>query len=232
VPSGITVQVSPFVGKYLADATGRALYTWGGDLPGDCHDDPQSLCIDSCANVWPAFHDPATVLAADLDPAVIGSVMRSTAPVTTYYGWPLYYYTTDVLNATTGKWSTDGQGKGRVWHLAKLRPSNVVIMKSGATLYLGNGAGMTLYAFDQDQVGDNPVSACTGTCLDAFVPFSVNTVSPVTSLEPGDFRLFVRPDSGEQQLAYKGAPLYRALSDQRSGDRSGTTTTGWTVVAP
>ena len=232
LPPGITIRTSPYVGKYLADATGRALYTWGGDLPGDCRTDPVSRCATGCSPAWPGFYN-AGGLPPEVSSEVIGSIPGPvTSPMTTYYGWPLYYYNQDALDSMTMIWSIRGQGVGRVWHLAKLTPSNVVIMKAGTVLYLGDQLGITLYTYVEDTVGANPVSDCTGTCLDAFPPFTAGTVSAVTSLEPSDFRLFVRPDNGQQQVAYKGAPLYRAVADQKSGDTLGIAVPGFAIVAP
>jgi predicted lipoprotein with Yx(FWY)xxD motif len=91
---------------------------------------------------------------------------------------------------------------------------------------------MTLYTYIEDTVGPNPTSDCTGACLDDFKPFMAETISPVSSLEPSDFRLFVRPDSGEQQVAYKGAPLYLATVDQKSGDQLGASVPGFAIAAP
>ncbi|HVR19315.1 MAG TPA: hypothetical protein VMS65_06460, partial [Polyangiaceae bacterium] len=234
LPPGITVRTSPYVGKYLADATGRALYTWGGDLPGDCRTDPVSRCATGCSPAWPAFNNTGA-LPVEVSEDLVGSIpgpVTSTPISTTYYGWPLYYYAQDMLDTTTMVWSIRGQGVGRVWHLAKLVPSNVVMMKAGTLLYLGDQLGMTLYTYSEDTVGTNPVSDCTGACLDDFAPFTAGTLSPVSSLEPSDFRLFVRADSGEQQVAYKGAPLYRASADQKSGDQLGAAIPGFTVAPP
>ena len=166
LPPGITVRTSPYVGKYLADATGRALYTWGGDLPGDCRTDPVSRCAMGCSPAWPGFNNAGS-LPVEVSEDLVGSIPGPvTSPMSTYYGWPLYYYAQDMLDTTTMVWSIRGQGVGRVWHLAKLVPSNVVMMKAGTLLYLGDQLGMTLYTYSEDTVGTNPVSDCTGACLD------------------------------------------------------------------
>src|SRR6185295_9309013 len=102
-----TLQLSPFVGSYLADATGRALYTTGGDLPGDCNTPPQSLCTAECAVSWLAFDAGGRVLPDGLADAGFGTIQRSDgAYQTTYQGWPLYYYKSDL---TLGQ--VTGQGK-------------------------------------------------------------------------------------------------------------------------
>jgi predicted lipoprotein with Yx(FWY)xxD motif len=66
--------------------------------------------------------------------------------------------------------------------------------------------------------------------LTQYPPFQKNRINAVTSLDPNDLSLFVRPDTGRQQVAYKGAPLYLSAADMRSGDQKGLAM-GWTVAA-
>jgi predicted lipoprotein with Yx(FWY)xxD motif len=54
----------------------------------------------------------------------------------------------------------------------------------------------------------------------------------VSSLEPLDFSVFVHHGAGGLQLAYKGQPLYRAATDQKAGDMTGTAVTGFTAAVP
>ncbi len=103
-----------------------------------------------------------------------------------------------------------------------------------AAKYLADGGGRTLYVSDQDTKGTpttDPVSACTGTCLDQHPLFRRNRISVVSSLEVTDFTVFVQGHN-RQQLAYKGAPLYYAVTDLRSGDQNGANTPGWSVALP
>jgi predicted lipoprotein with Yx(FWY)xxD motif len=227
----ITVQLSPFVGGYLADATGRALYTYGGDLPGDCNTEPQSLCTADCPVSWPPFDAGARVLAPEISDAGFGTIQRADGShQTTYMGWPLYYYKSDL---TAG--SVTGQGKGKVWHVAELSPPSVTIMKAGAIKYLADTAGRTLYVSAADQSGTadtDPVSNCSGACLSTFEGFHDNHLSVVSSLEPPDFSVFLRHGAGGLQLAYKGMPLYRAATDLKSGDMNGTAVAGFTAAVP
>jgi predicted lipoprotein with Yx(FWY)xxD motif len=226
----VTLQLSPFVGNYLADATGRTLYTYGGDLPGDCHTPPVSQCVTDCALTWPPFDAGARVLAAGIDAQGFGSIQRADGTwQTTYRGWPLYYNKTDL---TLGQ--VTGQGKGKTWHIAQLNPPAVVIMKTGTVKYLADANGHTLYVSAADHPGMGnvePVSACSGACLDTFQPFDKTSLSVVTSLNVADFGVFARGAAG-LQVAYKGAPLYRAVTDAKSGDMTGTTVTGFTAALP
>lgn len=227
----ITMQLSPFVGAYLADAAGRALYTFGGDLPGDCNTPPQSLCVADCVVSWPPFDAGARELPDGLSDAGFGTIARGDGTYhTTYMGWPLYYYKSDLLLG-----QMTGQGKGKTWHVAEVRLPSVAIMKTGTIKYLADAAGRTLYVSAADQVGTadaDPVSACAGECLETFEAFHDKNLSVVTSLEQVDFGLFTRHGAGGLQVAYKGMPLYRAATDLKAGDMNGTQVAGFTAALP
>jgi predicted lipoprotein with Yx(FWY)xxD motif len=236
VAPGIAVRTSAFGGEHLTNSDGRPLYFFGTDIPGDCNNDPTPRCSDTCLQSWPVFNDPLT----NVDPAVeenaLGSTLDSAGRrIVTYYGWPLYYYATDTKNPSNMRWTTNGAGVGKVWHLAKVRPPNIVVMRADSTssvFYLANGSGMTLYAYASDTTGAQPVSACVGACLNSFQPLLTNSISAVSTLDTSDLSLFVRSDSGKLQAAYKGAPLYVALADKKPGDRLGVAANVWALVAP
>jgi predicted lipoprotein with Yx(FWY)xxD motif len=76
------------------------------------------------------------------------------------------------------------------------------------------------------------VSACDKDCLVSFTPFRDRHLSVVTSIEEADFSVFARNGSGGLQLAYKGMPLYSAVTDEKSGDMSGLAITGFTAAVP
>jgi len=227
----ITVLTSPFLGPYLADSMGRTLYTFGNDKPGDCNYPPIPDCEADCAIAWPPFDAGKRTLASSLDPAVFGSTARGdgVSQITTYYGWPLYYYRSDTTGGVI-----NGQAKSKTWHIATVTPNNMMIMKDKTNpRYISDGNGRTLYVFAQDTVGtegSDPVSACVGDCLTQYPPFQRNRINAVSSLDPNDLILFVRADTGRQQVAYKGAPLYLSAADMRSGDQKGVAM-GWTVAA-
>jgi predicted lipoprotein with Yx(FWY)xxD motif len=228
----ITLQTSPFVGSYLADGAGRTLYVYGADLPGDCRADnaPKSRCEADCVASWPLFDAGDRVLGPGLVDTGFGSIQRADGfSQTTYFGWPLYYYKTDLLLG-----QMTGQGKGKTWHVAETTPASVVIMKEGAVKYLANGSGHTLYVSAADKPGNggsDPVSTCSGACLDTFERFHQSNPSLVPSLEQQDFSVFLA--SGSQlQLAFKGQPLYLARTDVKAGDTTGTATSGFTAALP
>jgi predicted lipoprotein with Yx(FWY)xxD motif len=227
----ITVLNSPFLGPYLADSAGRTLYTFGNDRPGDCNYSPIPDCEADCAIAWPPFDAGPRTLAPSLNPLVFGSTARNDggSQITTYYGWPLYYYRSDTAGG-----QINGQSKSKTWHVATVTPANMMIMRDKTNpRYIADGAGHTLYVFDQDTagtVGSDPISTCVGDCLIQYPPFQRNRINAVSSLDPNDLSLFVRADTGRQQVAYKGAPLYLSAADMRSGDQKGVAM-GWTVAA-
>jgi predicted lipoprotein with Yx(FWY)xxD motif len=227
----VTVLTSAFLGPYLADSAGRTLYTYGGDQPGDCNYAPISGCERDCLVAWPLFDASARTLAAGLDDRAFGRILRADGSTqTTYFGWPLYYYKPDVAPG-----QLTGQAKAKTWHAATVVPVGIVIMKNATfDKYLADGGGRTLYVFDQDTKGTgsaDPVSVCTGSCSDEHPVFMRSRISVVSSLAPTDFSIFVQGQA-RQQLAYKGAPLYYAAADARSGDQNGATTSGWSVAVP
>lgn len=215
------------IGDYLTDASGRALYVFGADLAGTCEFTPVSSCEGDCVLSWPIFHAEPRVLAAGLDEAAFGSILRADGlPQTTYFGWPLYYYANDAQPG-----DVTGHGSG-VWGLAELILPNVVVRRVGMDRLLADGAGRTLYAFADDTRGTSssaPASACSAACLEAHPPFAPSYVGAISTLEPRDFTSFVRGD-GSTQVAYKGAPLYYSLLDSRPGAVNGAEEEGFTIV--
>lgn len=225
----ITVLKNSFVGHYLADSVGKALYVYGADYPGDCDHAPVTNCYNDCALAWPIFEAGPRVLPDGLEDSLFGSIERTDGLVqATYRGWPLYHYKNDLAPG-----DVIGHARG-LWHLAEVVLPNIVIIRIETQRVLADEFGHTLYVFAEDALGSesaDPNSACVGGCLDEFKPFMLRHFSPVSYLEAANFSVFVRAD-GIQQIAYKGAPLYWSNADARSGEMNGTATTGWTVAVP
>lgn len=233
-PTGVAVATNAFVGPYLTDLAGLALYIYGADVPGDCNTPPVSNCTADCLQSWPLFDAGERQLDPTLDDGVFGTIDRGGGVYqTTYYGWPLYRYKSDTASNMI-----NGQGKGKTWFAAEVELPNLMIMRGpvsgGGVKYLSDDRGHTLYSLAGDTlggVGVSPKSACTGPCLDAFTPFAPGAVYPVTSIEPHDVGLFFRADGG-LQTAYKGNPLYYAKSDVQPGQTNGLALFGGALVAP
>jgi predicted lipoprotein with Yx(FWY)xxD motif len=227
-PSTITVQNNPSLGAHLGDSKGQTLYIYTADKPGDCMRLPVSTCVADCAITWPSFHAGELRLPAGLDASVFGSIRRDDGTLlTTYYGWPLYYYEPD--NAPGDVF---GQGRGKIWFAAETVPQTIIVMRSGTSRYLATFTGSTLYTYARDTRGDgsrSPSSACTDACRAQFPPLVQDRISVVSVLEPSDFSVFLRGD-GLLQVAFKGSPLYRATSDVKPGDVTGVNTPDWTLT--
>lgn len=221
-----------FIGTYLVDGAGNSLYIYGADYPGDCENAPISNCLDDCVLSWPIFDAGARRLGEGLPDAAFGTFLRSDGvQQTTYMGWPLYLYKKDLAPG-----DLVGHGRG-TWFAAETDLPNVTVMRAseedGGIKYLASENGRTLYAYAGDVLGTSdapPESACVGACLNDYQPFVVNSLRLAVPIDPADITLFVREDSGELQVAYKGAPLYTSDLDPRSGALQGIATTDWSVA--
>jgi len=93
-------------GAYMADVSGRTLYTYDKDTAG------VSNCSGACLQAWPAYTAGSQ---SDL-PNGISVITRSDGSMQyAYNGKPLYYYAED-----TGPNMITGDGVGGVWHIVKL----------------------------------------------------------------------------------------------------------------
>ena len=93
--SVLITKTSSSLGQYLADPSGKALYTYGADTSG------VSNCTGSCLTNWPAYQ--ATGSTANL-PSGVSTIKRSDNGQTqyAYNGMPLYYFASDSSGQVTG----------------------------------------------------------------------------------------------------------------------------------
>ena len=100
---------TPAGAPYLADAAGRALYTFDKDST-------VSLCNGECAVTWPPVivgSGPPKAGAGVTKPIAVGERADGSMQVTSGGAW-LYYFSGDQVAG-----DTKGDGVGGVWHLAK-----------------------------------------------------------------------------------------------------------------
>lgn len=98
----------------------------------------------------------------------------------------------------------------------------VLVSKAG---YFTDGHKMTLYTFDKDAEG---VSNCYDKCAQNWPPLIAEKDG---KLEDG-FSLIKRKD-GNEQIAYKGQPLYLWVKDTEPGQTSGDGVKGvWHIAKP
>ncbi|HET6864220.1 MAG TPA: hypothetical protein VFH37_03440 [Candidatus Saccharimonadales bacterium] len=90
----IQTKTDSKLGQYLADSSGKPLYTYSQDT------DNTSNCFGSCLTNWPAYK--ATSSSTSL-PANVGTITRSDGTVQyTYNKKPLYYFSGDTSGTITG----------------------------------------------------------------------------------------------------------------------------------
>jgi predicted lipoprotein with Yx(FWY)xxD motif len=108
---GITLQVAtnPTLGKILVNNTGRTLYAFKNDSPG------QSNCTGVCATIWPPLAIPknAKPTAGTGVGGLLGVLQRTDGSYqVTYNGAPLYLYSGD-----TKPGQANGQGFNNLWYV-------------------------------------------------------------------------------------------------------------------
>jgi len=99
----IQTKTDTKLGSYLADSSGKPLYTYAKDTSG------VSNCSGSCLSNWPAY----TATTTGSLPAHVGTITRSDGSKQyTYDGLPLYTFTGDTGGSVTGDGVED-------FHIAK-----------------------------------------------------------------------------------------------------------------
>ena len=206
----VSLGSSDDLGSYLVGPNGMTLYVFTPDPLNT------SVCNGRCAENWPPLTvDSADGLTADEGiPGQLGTTVRDDGSTqVTYNGQPLYYWAKDVNPG-----DTTGNRVNRVWWIVP--PATVSALPNpdfGSVLVGPNG--MTVYVFDNDEMG---VSNCTGDCATNWPPVTVDSadaVVPGVNL-PGEFGTTQR-DDGTLQVIYNGMPLYNWKNDAAIGDTTG-----------
>ncbi|MCX2678685.1 hypothetical protein OOZ15_01910 [Galbibacter sp. EGI 63066] len=218
-------------GEILTDSEGMTLYFFSNDSK------MTSTCEGECLSAWPVFYEEELTLDDGLDEADFGTITREDGEKqTTYKGWPLYYY---VGDSSAG--DTIGDGVGNVWYVAKPDYSlmyvnaqlvgndgnNYVIDDNGdyvegdgATLYITDALGNTLYAFTPDTNDTNNYTAEDFSNDAAWPIFHEDLGSIPSILNESDFNV-ISVHGERNQLTYKGWPLYYFGGDGQKGDNKG-----------
>ena len=115
--------------------------------------------------------------------------------------------------------------------------SQWVQLSAGSAGRLGpvvhNGAGLTLYRFDEDVPGSG-VSACDQQCASTWPPVVVSPGGKifVDGVDPSQVGLLPR-GNGSYQVTLGGMPLYRFAQDSRPGETTGQGVNGtWFAATP
>jgi predicted lipoprotein with Yx(FWY)xxD motif len=99
--------------------------------------------------------------------------------------------------------------------------------------YLADGAGRTLYVFDND-TADPPKSNCNGDCAKAWPPLLIKSPGKIypKGVDPKILGYVERAD-GHCQVTVNGHPVYYFIADAKPGDINGQGVNGkWFAVAP
>jgi len=100
----------PKMGKVVTDGRGFTLYRFDKDS----NKPAKSTCDGQCAITWPPVLSEEIPKLTGIDPANVGTVIRSDGKQqVTLGGWPLYTYAKDP---GPGKWK--GQGVGGTWFVS------------------------------------------------------------------------------------------------------------------
>lgn len=223
-PPTIQLATSATLGSYLADTSGRTLYSFANDFNG------QNNCTGGCLAMWPVYYagDNLTQnrLPAGLDIADFATVTTATgAKQTTYKSWPLYYFAPPVNGTNTPEPinQTNGEGFAGFWHVAKpdytIRLVNAqltgldgknytsaYVEGNGKTLYFSDAKGATIYTFTKDSSNNNNFTLPDFSNNDVWPIYETDKVVVPSTLDKtlfGSITVF-----GKKQLTYKGWPLY------------------------
>jgi predicted lipoprotein with Yx(FWY)xxD motif len=223
----VKLQSNASLGEFLVDGNGMTLYVFSDDVTG------QSECFDGCLAAWPLYYAPDLKPAAGLSAADFGTITRTDgSQQTTYKGWPLYYYIDDEKAG-----DVNGEALGNIWFVAKPQGYSIMIGNNqlvgnngksykndytegtGLTQYFVDAEGRTLYMFAKDYKDANKFSNGDA-AHDAVWPVFYTDIDALpSSLDVDDFgsiEVF-----GQDQLTYKGHPLYYFGQDANPGDTKG-----------
>ncbi len=222
----VKLSSSPTLGSILTDSKGRSLYFFSKDTKAN------SVCLTGCIDIWPAFYTEKIVVGTGLIAEDFKTITRTDGKMqTTYKGWPLYYFASDV-NAG----DTKGENVNNIWFVAKpdyslmYAKSQLVghdgknykmdyTLGDGETSYIVDINGRTLYTFKNDKKNTNNFTK-PDLSNNGVWPIAEITLDKIPSiLNKADFGTITV--YGKTQLTYKGWPLYYFGQDTNRGDNKG-----------
>lgn len=137
-----------------------------------------------------------------------------------------------VAAPTTAPISSGGRYGGGGTTPAPATGSIVIkVATTGMGRVLVGPTGLTLYIKSGDSKN---TSTCSGGCLQAWPALTVpagGTATAGTGVT-GTLGTFVRPDTGKNQVTYKGLPLYYYVGDSKPGDTTGDGVGGFRLATP
>ncbi len=217
----------------MTDNLGLTLYRFDQDTA----EPPASNCEGDCAKTWPPVPADDASAGEGIEKSLLGEVTRSDGTKQlTVGGWPAYRYVKDV-NAGDVK----GQGVGGKWYALnpqgkKAQSADQPGLSTRKDPKLGeivvDKNGMTVYRFMKDEAWPEPVSNCTGACLEKWPAVSPVDFEDTKGIQKKGYMTFTRPDGAEQQTI-NCWPMYTFAGDKAPGDTNGQGVGGtWYAVRP
>jgi predicted lipoprotein with Yx(FWY)xxD motif len=229
----LAVSANPELGELVTDSAGMTLYRFDEDTA----EPPKSNCDGDCATAWPPVPADDASAGKGIDKALLGEVTRADgSKQLTIGGWPAYRYAKD---AAAG--DINGQNVGGKWFALapdgkKATLSDLPGLSTRKDPKLGeivvDKNGMTVYRFLKDEAWPEPVSNCTGACLEKWPAVAPVANNDTEGVQKKGLMSFTRPDGVKQQTV-NCWPIYTFAGDKEPGDTNGQGVGGtWYVVAP
>ncbi|MCT9082483.1 SCO0930 family lipoprotein, partial [Streptomyces fulvoviolaceus] len=229
----LAVSANAELGEVVTDSAGLTLYRFDNDTA----EPPKSNCDGDCATAWPAVPADDATAGAGIDKSLLGEVTRADGTKQlTIGGWPAYRYAKDTKAGDIA-----GQGVGGKWYAlaadgkkAKLTNLPGLSTRKDATLgeIVVDKNGMTVYRFMKDEAWPEPVSNCTGACLEKWPAVAPVATNDTEDVQKKGLMSFTRSDGVKQQTV-NCSPIYTFAGDKAPGDTNGQGVGGtWYAVAP
>jgi predicted lipoprotein with Yx(FWY)xxD motif len=131
-----------------------------------------------------------------------------------------------------------GSGYGGGGSSSSAMPSSsstakVEAQSSSVGKILTDGSGRTLYLFEKDT---GPMSTCAGACAANWPPFTAKSKPAVSGGATSADITLIKRSGGQEQVTYKGHPLYYYSGDRAAGDTNGQGVSAfgapWFVLSP
>jgi predicted lipoprotein with Yx(FWY)xxD motif len=216
VPTGPSVKLTSnsTFGNILTDSNGRSLYFFFNDNASG------SNCSGGCAMIWPVFYVADPSFGSGLDAKDFAVITRADGTKqTTYKGWPLYYYADDSKAG-----DVNGDKVNNLWAVGKADYSVLVAMGqlvgldgvnyndqslpgTGASQYLTDPYGKTLYLFSKDSTNTNKFTKSDFSNNPIWPIDSASAIGSIPSiLDKSQFGTI--SVHGKTQLTFKARPMY------------------------
>jgi predicted lipoprotein with Yx(FWY)xxD motif len=217
----LTVRDDSKPGAFVTDSAGMTLYRFDKDTP----EPAKSNCEGKCAKTWPPVPADDASASADLNPKLMGSVVRADGTrQLTLAGWPLYRYAKDVKPG-----DANGQNVGGTWFASApdgkkagaARPALGELNSPELGMVLTDKNGKTLYLFTKDTPWPMK-TACNAECLKKWTPAPPVSAADAKAagIDPALLFTFTTPD-GTKQEAINCWPAYTFKGDKEPGQTNG-----------